>query len=196
MRPMAVGGRTPGALRAARAALRGARAALRAAFLLLPALLPVLPDRAAAQAPGDANAVRLDASYIAGAATYARRVSDDWWLGAGLGAGIDMVRALQSPVRARQHDIGYAEIIHMAGFASWVPSSALRVDLGMRTSAVLYGDSDFSGGVFLGPYITPAVGVRRIKLAPRLQAGYFWIQRESGMALLVQPFVVNVIFPW
>lgn len=170
----------------------GARVLLAAGVLLGAAL----PATAVAQARADRNVVRLDASYLAGSLSYARRASDKVFVGGGFGLGVDIVRAPLVPDRLDRDDFSYAELVHLAGFSSFVPSTAFRADAGVRAAVILFGESDFSGFVFVGPYVAPAVGFRRVKVGSRAQIGLVAYNRVRGLGIFVQPIFVSLALPW
>jgi hypothetical protein len=92
-------------------------------------------------------------------------------------------------------DQEYHELAQLAGFASWTPSPHFRTDIGVRASFIIYGDDDFSGTSFVGAYLAPAVGWRRIKVGSRLQAGHVRVGGRDGVAVFFKPLVVSVTLP-
>jgi hypothetical protein len=165
------------------------------AVLLL--LLASLPHAASPQAPGDARAIRLEASWLAGSVTYSMRLADGWFAGGGLGGGIDALRLVSSrDLFFGRTDQDYTELAHLIGFASWTPSPYFRTDVGLRAAVIIYGDADFSGTHFVGPYVAQAVGWRRLKAGPRLQAGLVRVGGVDGVAVFFQPIVVSLTLPW
>lgn len=126
--------------------LRIATAACAAGLLSLGAP----PAESFAQEPVRRNAVRLEATYIAGAAYYSRRVAESWYVGGGAGAGVDLLEVLWGAdlFAFGNRNLTHAEFLHLAAFASWQPSRWFRGDLGLRAATVLCGDSEFSGADF------------------------------------------------
>jgi hypothetical protein len=164
-----------------------------AVFVLL---LALRPDPAFTQAPGDQRAVRLEASWLAGSATYSTRFADGWFAGGGLGGGIDALRLVSGrDLFFGRTDQDYTELAHLIGLASWTPSPHFRTDFGLRAAFIIYGDADFSGTHFVGPYVAPAVGWRRLKAGPRLQAGLVRVGGVDGVAVFFQPIVVSLTLP-
>jgi hypothetical protein len=160
-------------------------------------LLASLADPASTQAPGDPRAVRLEASWLAGSVTYSTRLADGWFAGGGLGGGIDALRLVSDrDLFLGRTDQDYTELAHLVGFASWTPSPHFRTDFGLRASVIIYGDADFSGTHFIGPYVAPAVGWRRLKAGPRLQAGLVRAGGVDGVAVFFKPIVVSLTLPW
>jgi hypothetical protein len=173
----------------ARGAVRGSVPAMVLCLLL------ALPPALAAQAPGDGRVLRLEASYLAGGVAYTGRVGGAWHAGSGLGGGVDILRVLSG----REHFLGssdaFAEYVQFSAFASWVPSTHLRTDLGLRASVILYGDAEPSGTPFVGSYLAPAVGWRRVKVGSRLQAGLIQVRGADRVAVFFQPLVVSLSLP-
>jgi hypothetical protein len=171
-------------------AARAARALT--AFLLLGL---VRPGIGLAQAPTDRSALRLDVTWAAASLSYARHASDAWFVGGGGGVGAGMMHALANPVDFPEQD-RQGEAIHIEVFASWTPSPTFHTDLGLRTAYVIYGRADaVDAAGFVGPYVAPAIGTRRVKVGSRVQAGYIHSRHGSGMAIYVQPVVLRVVFP-
>jgi hypothetical protein len=163
------------------------------AFLLLGFGRPAMGF---AQAPADRSAIRLDITWIAASLSYVRHGSDAWFFGGGGGFGAGMMRALATPVSFPGPDFRRGEVIHMEGFASWMPSPTFHMDLGVRTAYVVYGRDDaVDAAGFVGPYVAPVIGFRRVKVGSRLQAGYLYTRHGRGMAMYVQPVVLRVVFP-
>jgi hypothetical protein len=159
-------------------------------------LLVSLSSAVSGQAPTDRRAIRLEASDLSGAVSYSARVAGAWFVGGGLGGGVDALRIVsgEDMFLGRAED-SYSEIAQLSAFASWTPSSYFRTDLGLRASVIIYGDAEFSGTHFIGPYVAPAVGSRRIKIGPRLQAGLIRAGGVDGVAVFVKPLVVSVTLP-
>jgi hypothetical protein len=165
------------------------------AALMLTAFLLIgfgRPTLVFAQAPTDRSAIRLDITWIAASLSYARHGSDAWFFGGGGGVGAGMMRAPVTPVSFPGPDLRRGEVIHLEGFASWVPSPTFRI----RTAYVVYGRDDaVDAAGFVGPYVAPAIGSRRVMVSSRLQAGYLYTRHGRGMAVYVQPVVLRVVFP-
>jgi hypothetical protein len=178
----------------ARGAFVARATALRAVGLIL--LATLLPGQASGQAPHDRRVVRLEASYLAGAVSFATRVADGWFAGGGLGGGVDALRIVSGSDLFFGDDQENHELAQLSGFASWTPSPHLRTDVGLRASFIIYGDDDFSGTTFVGAYLAPAVGWRHIKAGPRLQAGHVRVGGRDGVAVFFKPLVVSVTFGW
>lgn len=158
--------------------------------------LGVPPAESFAQAPEPRHAVRLEASYLAAAAYYSRRVADTWHVGGGVGGGVDQLRVWSGVDLFGDRDIDHAEFLHLAAFATWQPSQWFHADLGLRAAYVVYGDAEFSGADFFGSYVAAAVGWSAVKAGPRLQVGVARAANRSGLAVLFKPIAVGVTIRW
>jgi hypothetical protein len=165
-----------------------------AAFMALWLLL-ALPVATSAQAPGDGRLIRLEASVLAGGVSYSVPVAGAWRVGGGLGAGVDGLRVVSGRAIFLGRDNAFSEIAQLSGFASWVPSGHLRADLGLRASVISFGDAEFSGTHFVGTFIAPAAGLRRVKVGSRLQAGWVRAGGVDRVAVFFKPVVVSLSLP-
>ena len=80
-----------------------------------------------------------------------------------------------------------AELVHVDVFARLEPPGRWQYDFGVKAAADIHSqavhgqsgsEQDFGG--FLGGYIAPMWGWRRLRVGPRLQAGVYWAPDPSS----------------
>ncbi len=150
-------------------------------------------------APVSAQELTIDATPVAG--------SIGWTAGSGwgieIGAGPEQIRETLSPGSAATGDPDFNEYAHVALFRRVKPSARFEVDAGVRAGfAELFTctASDCWPSRFLGAYVQPMVGWRRVKFGVRLTSG--WIhEREEGQpagwtgVVAMTPLLVRYTIP-
>ena len=159
------------------------------------------------------NHLALDAGILMASLSYARRTSDNWFLGMGGGVGGDFLGYM---ILAGHH---YSEfggwsyenkdgfrdkmlfgLIHGELFARYEPSKYWQSDFGIRSSYFLHFDSssdDAGGGVSAGAFVNPMVGWKNLKVGPTVTAGGFWGCRDAReFGVYLSPLVVRVTLRW
>lgn len=168
--------------------------------LLLAGLLLFQATPAVAQR----SQVAIEASFFRGAVGYARQVGEGLYAGAEIGFGFPQIDRTVVPDEGSAGDPDFKEFLHLALFMRAAHSEGLELDAGLRASvASLWscGASDCWPARFLGAYLQPMFGWRRLKFGPRLTIG--WIDEarpgttDGGTTVVgLSPFAVRLTFPW
>jgi hypothetical protein len=162
-----------------------------------------VPGIGHAQTAAARSEVTVDASVFGGAAGYARRLTADLLLGAEFGLALPQlgVTLLPSDSRGRA---GFEEYLHLALFARFQPLPRGDLDAGVRGGvADLYEctASDCWPASFVGAYLQPMLGGRRLKVGARVVAGYIGESMEGGpestsFTFAIVPLLLRVTVPW
>ena len=167
---------------------------------------------AAAQRRVPDHRFALDVHVVGASASYATRVSGDWFGGVETGGGGDFVNAMVLGGRHFSQDgwLSYEEpdypgdenlfeLAHLALFARREASDRFLADVGVRASAFLHfdqSDDDPGGGLFVGPYASLFWGWRHFKVGPRIMAGMFYEDPDTQeLGINVAPLIVRITFP-
>jgi hypothetical protein len=135
------------------------------------------------------NQITIDAQILGATIGYARRISPTSHAGATLGLGGHLIEYMALAGRHFSEDSGLAyeerdagtnplvyELLSVGGFVRRQQSERWQVELGVRASAFFHFDStddEPGGGAFVGVYVLPMYGWRRLKFGPRAMAGVF-----------------------
>ena len=135
----------------------------------------------------------------------------DWRVGTGIGVGDDLLGFMavggshySEPGWWSYEDRDGADnknlfdILHAKVFARFEPFTRWQFDVGLHGSVFLHFDSsddDPGGGMSVAAYALPVYGWRRIKIGPRIMAGYFrGCHGASEFGVKVSPLIVRVAF--
>jgi hypothetical protein len=135
---------------------------------------------------------------------YANRISQNWFLGLGVGGGVDF---LNSILASGEHfsdaglskDAALLELLHASGYARYQPSNHWQFDFGVRVSYIGHGMffEDLYYGYFLGGYAEAFAGWRHFKLGSRLVVGLLDDEVSTAeFGLILFPVQLRFIIPW
>ncbi len=150
------------------------------------------------------NELTLEASFVRGALGYARAVRPGLRAGFELGFGFPQLDRTFVPEQDSLGSPDFEEYLHIGAFLRIAPSAHVEVDVGMRASiADLYpcGGSDCWPAGFLGIYVQPMVGWRRLKLGVRFVGGRIFEadvgdpDGSSGVVAM-NPLIARYTLPW
>jgi hypothetical protein len=123
-------------------------------------------------------------------------ISNNWFIGIGVGGGIEYISMLSTGDHFSEG--GISDILQVSLFTRYQPSDRWQVDFGLRGSVFLhdYHSNSFVGGYFLGGYINPMVGWRHFKVGFQLIAGRYSESNYQEIGIGFAPFTAQIIIPW
>ncbi len=160
-----------------------------------------LPTRAPAAAQ-ERHQVTLEASVFRGTLGYAARAGRALHLGGELGFGFPQTDLTLMPSAAGGEEPRLREYLHGALFLRHRVARALAYDAGVRAAVVDLWPcraSDCWPTSFLGGYLQPMLGGRRISVGPRLVAGWVGESRTGGGSTFtagIAPVNVRLTLGW
>ena len=129
------------------------------------------------------NQTTVEASIMRGALGYARQVDARLYAGVEIGFGFPQLDRTLVPEQNESGEPDFREYLHLGVVLRAVPSAHFEIDVGVRGSFADFwpcGASDCWPSPFIGGYVQPMVGWRRLKFGPRLTAG--WVSEvEPGV---------------
>lgn len=144
----------------------------------------------------------LEASVFKGTVGYARAVAPGVRVGGELGFGFPQMDQTLTPSAGRSGDPDLREYLHGAVFVRQRLTRAVTYDAGVRASVVDLWPctaSDCWPTGFLGGFLQPMIGGRRLSVGPRLVAGWAW-ESENGrrptFTAAIAPVNVRFTFDW
>ena len=115
----------------------------------------------------------IHGDLLAGSLSYARFVGDRWLVGGGAGIGFSILTL--SAVGGDHFSEGrMIELVPVFLFVRYQSGGAFQMDVGIRRSATAHAAfGSFGGATFIGGYVAPFIGDRRVKIGFRVLAGRF-----------------------
>ncbi len=166
--------------------------------LLFGALL-LLPSPVSSQSRHE---LTLDASAFRGTIGYAGAVAPAVLLGGELGFGFPQTDWTLSPAAGDRGEPELREYLHGALFVRQRLDRLIAYDAGVRAAVVDLWPcraSDCWPGGFLGAYVQPMLGGRRVAVGPRLLAGWVWESangRGPTFTAAIAPLNVRLTLGW
>lgn len=139
----------------------------------------------------------LEASVIRGALGYARAVATDVHVGGEVGFGFPQIDYTLSPAKdPLTGDPSFEEYLHVALFLRQRLHTRISYDIGARASMVDLWSCEVSDcwpTPFVGAYVQPMFGGRRLSIGPRILAGWTnEAEARSGSTFTIAVAPLNV----